>query len=192
MRRFDDPIKTDSHLVILYGNLAPDGAVAKITGKEGLRFTGKARVFESEEDALQAILDGAVRQGDVIVIRYEGPKGGPGMREMLSPTAAIMGRGLGKDCRADHRRTLLRRQPRLRRRSRHARGCSRRPDRARARRRPDHDRCEVAGGLAGGLRGGARAPPERLEGAQPWMMFTACWPSTVGSLAAPRKARSTC
>jgi len=92
---FDNPIKADSHLVVLYGNLAPEGAVAKITGKEGLSFTGRARVFESEESSLQAILDGAVQAGEVVVIRYEGPKGGPGMREMLSPTSAITGRGLG-------------------------------------------------------------------------------------------------
>jgi len=95
VRGFDDPIKPDSHLVVLYGNLAPTGAVAKITGKEGLAFTGRARVFESEEYCLQAILDGQVAPGSVIVVRYEGPKGGPGMREMLSPTAALMGRGLG-------------------------------------------------------------------------------------------------
>jgi dihydroxy-acid dehydratase len=94
---FVKPIKKDSHLVILYGNLAPEGAVAKISGKEGLRFTGKALVFESEEAALKAILNGTVKQGHVIVIRSEGPKGGPGMREMLSPTSAIMGKGLGKD-----------------------------------------------------------------------------------------------
>jgi len=93
----DQPIKKDSHLVILYGNLAPGGAVAKITGKEGLRFTGKARVFNSEEAALARILDGTVVKGDVVVIRFEGPRGGPGMREMLSPTSAIMGKGLGKD-----------------------------------------------------------------------------------------------
>jgi dihydroxy-acid dehydratase len=93
----EDPIKKDSHLVVLYGNLAPDGAVAKITGKEGLRFTGKARVYNSEEDALRAILDGTIVKNDVVVIRYEGPRGGPGMREMLSPTSAIMGKGLGKD-----------------------------------------------------------------------------------------------
>jgi len=92
---FDDPIKKDSHLVVLYGNLAPEGAVAKITGKEGLRFSGRARVFGSEEKAQAAILAGGVVAGDVVVIRYEGPKGGPGMREMLSPTSAIMGRGLG-------------------------------------------------------------------------------------------------
>ncbi len=92
---FKDPIKADSHLRILYGNFAPEGAVAKITGKEGLHFTGRARVFDSEESSLQAILDGEIVAGDVLVIRYEGPKGGPGMREMLSPTSAIMGRGLG-------------------------------------------------------------------------------------------------
>jgi dihydroxy-acid dehydratase len=97
IRPLSDPIKKDSHLVILYGNLSPQGAVAKITGKEGLRFTGKARVFNSEETALTAILDGTIVKGDVIVIRYEGPKGGPGMREMLSPTSAIMGKGLGKE-----------------------------------------------------------------------------------------------
>jgi dihydroxy-acid dehydratase len=97
VRPLNNPIKKDSHLVVLYGNLAPEGAVAKITGKEGLRFHGKARVFNSEEDSLQGILDGKVKSGDVVVIRYEGPKGGPGMREMLSPTAAIMGKGLGQE-----------------------------------------------------------------------------------------------
>ena len=97
VRDFDNPIKAESHLVIMYGDLAPDGAVAKITGKEGLRFEGRARVFHSEELALQAILNDAISSGDVIVIRYEGPKGGPGMREMLSPTGAIVGKGLGAD-----------------------------------------------------------------------------------------------
>ena len=97
IRSFENPIKKDSHLVILKGNLAPEGAVAKITGKEGLRFTGKARVFHSEEEAQQDIINGTVVKGDVIVIRYEGPKGGPGMREMLSPTSAVIGKGLGND-----------------------------------------------------------------------------------------------
>lgn len=97
IRPLSNPIKPDSHLVVLRGNLSPTGAVAKITGKEGLAFTGKARVFHSEEQALQAILDGSIVKGDVLVIRYEGPKGGPGMREMLSPTSAIMGKGLGHD-----------------------------------------------------------------------------------------------
>ena len=96
VRPLNDPIKKDGHLVILYGNLAPQGAVAKISGKEGLRFTGKARVYPSEEAALKRILDGTVKKGDVIVIRYEGPRGGPGMREMLAPTSAVMGKGLGK------------------------------------------------------------------------------------------------
>ena len=96
IRPFSDPIKADSHLVILGGSIAPEGAVAKITGKEGLVFEGSARVYESEEDALAGILDGQVVEGDVIVIRGEGPKGGPGMREMLSPTSAVMGTGLGK------------------------------------------------------------------------------------------------
>jgi dihydroxy-acid dehydratase len=94
---YERPIKKDSHIVILRGNLASEGAVAKITGKEGTHFSGKAIVFESEEKALTAILDGTVKAGHVIVIRSEGPKGGPGMREMLSPTSAIMGKGLGKE-----------------------------------------------------------------------------------------------
>ena len=95
VRPLSSPLKKDSHLVVLYGNVAPEGAVAKITGKEGLTFSGRARVFDGEERATQAILEGAVRAGDVVVIRNEGPRGGPGMREMLSPTGAIMGRGLG-------------------------------------------------------------------------------------------------
>jgi len=97
VRPLSNPIKADSHLRILYGNLAPTGAVAKISGKEGLLFSGKAIVFESEEKALDAILAGKVKAGHVVVIRNEGPVGGPGMREMLSPTSAIMGRGLGKE-----------------------------------------------------------------------------------------------
>jgi dihydroxy-acid dehydratase len=97
IRPLDHPIKQDSHLVIFYGNLASEGAVGKISGKEGLRFEGKAIVFEGEENALKAILDGRVKKGHVIVVRSEGPKGGPGMREMLSPTSAIMGKGLGKE-----------------------------------------------------------------------------------------------
>jgi len=97
IRSLSNPIKKTSHIVILYGNLAPTGAVAKISGKEGNKFSGRARVFDSEETALKRILDGTIKKGDVIVIRYEGPKGGPGMREMLSPTAAVMGKGLGKD-----------------------------------------------------------------------------------------------
>lgn len=95
IKAFDDPIKANSHLRILYGNLASEGAVAKITGKEGTSFEGKARVFNSEEEGVEAILSKSIQSGDVVVIRYEGPKGGPGMREMLKPTSAIMGQGLG-------------------------------------------------------------------------------------------------
>lgn len=97
VRSFDNPVKSDSHLRILYGNLAPTGAVAKISGKEGLQFTGEAIIFESEEAAQEGILDKTVQAGHVVVIRNEGPVGGPGMREMLGPTSAIMGRGLGKE-----------------------------------------------------------------------------------------------
>jgi dihydroxy-acid dehydratase len=93
----DRPIKQSGHIQILKGNLAPKGAVAKITGKEGMRFAGPARVFDSEEDALAAIEKHEIQKGDVIVIRFEGPKGGPGMPEMLTVTSAIMGAGLGKD-----------------------------------------------------------------------------------------------
>ena len=93
----DDPIKQTGHIQILKGNLAPGGSVAKITGKEGLQFSGPARVFDSEEDMLQALEEDRIQKGDVVVIRYEGPKGGPGMPEMLTPTSAIMGAGLGKD-----------------------------------------------------------------------------------------------
>ena len=97
IKPLSDPIKKNGHLIILRGNLSPDGAVAKISGKEGNSFTGKARVYNSEEQALKDVLSDKVKKGTVIVIRYEGPKGGPGMREMLSPTSAVMGKGLGKD-----------------------------------------------------------------------------------------------
>jgi len=93
----ENPIKPTGHLQILKGNLSPTGSVAKITGKEGLVFEGPANVFDSEEDMLKALEDNKIQKGDVIIIRYEGPKGGPGMPEMLTPTSAIMGAGLGKD-----------------------------------------------------------------------------------------------
>tara|TARA_B100000900_G_scaffold287374_1_gene246401 strand:- start:530 stop:2206 length:1677 start_codon:yes stop_codon:yes gene_type:complete len=96
IRPLSNPIKKDSHLVVLRGNLAPEGAVAKITGHEGLTFTGTARCFHGEEAAMAAIMDGTVGKGDVVIVRYEGPRGGPGMREMLSPTSAINGRGLSE------------------------------------------------------------------------------------------------
>ncbi|MEQ6123259.1 dihydroxy-acid dehydratase [Pseudotenacibaculum sp. MALMAid0570] len=97
IKPLENPIKISGHLRMLYGNLASEGSVAKITGKEGLQFSGKAKVFEGEYEANDGIRDGKVEKGDVVVIRYEGPKGGPGMPEMLKPTAAIMGAGLGKD-----------------------------------------------------------------------------------------------
>jgi dihydroxy-acid dehydratase len=97
VRPVSNPLKPTSHLQILKGNLAPEGAVAKITGKEGLKFTGPANVFDSEEEMLKALEEGKIAKGDVVIIRYEGPKGGPGMPEMLTPTSAIVGAGLGKD-----------------------------------------------------------------------------------------------
>lgn len=97
IRRLEDPVHSTGHIRILRGNLAPEGAVAKITGKEGLKFSGTAKVFDSEEKMLAALEKKQIRKGDVVVIRYEGPQGGPGMPEMLTPTSAIMGAGLGKD-----------------------------------------------------------------------------------------------
>lgn len=97
IRPLTNPIKPTGHIQILRGNLAPTGAVAKITGKEGMVFSGPANVFDSEEEMLAALEEGQIKKGDVIIIRYEGPKGGPGMPEMLTPTSAIMGAGLGKD-----------------------------------------------------------------------------------------------
>tara|TARA_A100001015_G_scaffold317302_1_gene433911 strand:- start:31 stop:1551 length:1521 start_codon:yes stop_codon:yes gene_type:complete len=97
IRPISDPVKKEGHLVICYGNIAPLGGVAKISGKEGTSFTGQAKVYESEESCLDDILHGTIEKGDVLVIRGEGPKGGPGMREMLSPTSAVMGKGLGND-----------------------------------------------------------------------------------------------
>jgi dihydroxy-acid dehydratase len=95
VRPFDKPLYSEGHLAILKGNLAEEGAVAKISGVKSPKITGPARVFNSEEDAMKAIMDRKIRSGDIVVIRYEGPKGGPGMREMLSPTSAIIGLGLG-------------------------------------------------------------------------------------------------
>ena len=97
MQSVDNPIKPSGHLQVLRGNLAPEGAIAKITGKEGLRFQGRANVFDSEEEMLAALGQKKIQSGDVVIIRYEGPKGGPGMPEMLTPTSAIMGAGLGSE-----------------------------------------------------------------------------------------------
>ena len=161
-----NPIKKDSHLVMLGGNLAPDGAVAKISGKEGESFTGKARVFDREEDALAAILAGRIKKGDVVVIRYEGPRGGPGMREMLSPTSAIMGRGLGNDVAlitdgrfsgGTHGFVVGHITPG---------GVRRRPARAREERRRHHDRRATPHAHAGRQREGTRGAPPKVEAAQ--------------------------
>ena len=97
IRPLSDPIKKDGHLYILHGNLAPGGCVGKITGKEGLKFEGPARVFDAEEDMLRGLEEGKIQKGDVVIIRYEGPKGGPGMPEMLTPTSALIGAGMGND-----------------------------------------------------------------------------------------------
>jgi dihydroxy-acid dehydratase len=97
IRQLENPVKATGHIRIMRGNLAPEGAVAKITGKEGTRFSGKANVFDSEEEMLAALEAKKISSGDVIIIRYEGPKGGPGMPEMLTPTSAIMGAGLGNE-----------------------------------------------------------------------------------------------
>lgn len=134
VRPLSNPLKPTSHTQILRGNLAPDGAVAKITGKEGLCFSGPARVYDSEELMLQALERNKIRKGDVIVIRYEGPKGGPGMPEMLTPTSAIMGAGLGKDV------ALITdgRFSRVYRRTRDPRGAGGRTDRAHPYGRPYH------------------------------------------------------
>lgn len=97
IKPLESPIKPSGHIQILYGNVAPEGSVAKITGKEGLYFSGTAKVYDSEEDMLEALQNKQIGKGNVVVIRYEGPKGGPGMPEMLTPTSAIMGAGLGND-----------------------------------------------------------------------------------------------
>ena len=127
VHRIENPIKKTGHIQILRGNLAPEGAVAKITGKEGDRFSGPAKVYDSEEDMLSALEHKEIAKGDVVVIRYEGPKGGPGMPEMLTPTSAIMGAGLGQRRGAADRRPILRRFAWLHRGSHHARSPGRRP-----------------------------------------------------------------
>ena len=140
VRPVDDPFKQTGGLAILRGNLAPDGCVVKLAGHERVHHSGPARVFECEEDAMAAVTAGAIVAGDVVVIRNEGPAGGPGMREMLAVTAALVGRGARRGGRAADRRPLLRRDARLYGRPRRARGAARRPDRGRPRRRHDHDR----------------------------------------------------
>ena len=128
------PIHVQGGIAILRGSLAPNGGVVKVAGIDQPRFDGTARVFDGEEAAMEEILAGKIKAGDIVVIRYEGPKGGPGMREMLAVTGAMKGAGRGQGRRAHHRRPLQRRDPRLLRGPRRARGGRRRPDRARRRR----------------------------------------------------------
>ena len=116
---------------MLRGSLAPKGAVVKVAGIDDPRFDGTARVFDGEDAAMEAILAGKIKPGDIVVIRYEGPKGGPGMREMLAVTGAMKGAGRGADAALDHRRSLPRRHVRVLRRPRRAGGGRRRPDRVR-------------------------------------------------------------
>ena len=140
IRPIDKPMYDEGHLAILKGNLSPEGAVAKITGLKNPVITGPARVFDDEQSALEAILDGKIVAGDVMVLRYLGPKGGPGMPEMLAPTGALIGAGPGRKRRPDHRRPLLRRHLGHGGRPRGARSGGRRHHRLRQRRRLDHHR----------------------------------------------------
>ncbi len=128
------PLHDRGGIAVLRGSLAPKGAVVKVAGIDQLQFRGRARVFDGEESALAAILGDEIEPETVLVIRYEGPKSGPGMREMLMVTGAMKGVGRGSDCALDHRRTLQRRDARFLRRSRGAGGARRRSDRARSRR----------------------------------------------------------
>ena len=156
VRPLSDPLKRTGGFAILRGNVAPDGCVVKLSGHERRKHIGPARVFDGEEAAMAAVLAHELQAGDVVVIRGEGPAGGPGMREMLSVTAAIVGEGLGEDGRADHRRALLRRHTRLHGRPCRARGHPRRPDRRARRRRRAHHRRRHAPARRGAVRRGDR------------------------------------
>ena len=162
----ENPIKETGHLQILYGNLAETGAVAKITGKEGLRFSGPAVCYDSEEDCLAGIESDEVLPGNVVVIRYEGPKGGAGHARDAQHHRRHNGQGAGQGCCADNRWPLLRRQPRFRRRPHHARGTGRRPARTSEKRRHHHDRRREQCADTRGYRRRNRAPPGVLERAR--------------------------
>ena len=140
VRSADKPITVTGGVVGLKGNLAPEGAIVKVAGMSNLKFTGPARCFDREEDAFEAVQKKTYKEGEVIVIRYEGPRGGPGMREMLSTTAALTGQGMGGKIALDHRRPVLRRHPRLLHRPCRAGSGHRRPDRAVAGRRHHRNR----------------------------------------------------
>ena len=161
----DKPMYEEGHLAILKGNLSPEGCVAKITGLKNPVITGPARVFDDEQSALAAIMAGQIKAGDVMVLRYLGPKGGPGMPEMLAPTGALIGQGLGESVGLDHRRALLRRHLGHGGRPRGARSRRGRQHRAGARGRFDHHRRAHADAAAQRERRRARQAPRRMEGA---------------------------
>ena len=148
IRPIDKPMYDEGHLAILKGNLSPEGCVAKITGLKNPVITGPARVFDDEQSALEAIMAKQIKPGDVMVLRYLGPKGAPGMPEMLAPTSALIGQGLGESVGPRHRRALLRRHLGHGGRPRCARGLCRRQHRAHRGRRLDHDRCAQAAAAA--------------------------------------------
>ena len=163
VRPLEDPLKSEGGLAILRGNLAPEGAVVKLAGTERTQQKGPARVFESEEECFRAVKDRKIQPGDVVVIRNEGPVGGPGMREMLQVTAAIVGEGLGRERCDGHRRPLLRRHPRPDDRTRRARGRPRRADRGDPRGRRDHRRRRQPPPRRRPLRRGDRRARRRLR-----------------------------
>ncbi len=168
IRTVDNAYSATGGLTMLTGNLAPKGAVVKTAGvsPKMLKHTGPAVIFDSEIDAYNGIVFDKVKAGDVVVIRYEGPKGGPGMQEMLAPTTAIKGVGLGDNVRPDHRRPILRRDRRRIDRPRQPRGGRRRPDRPLARRRHHRHRYPQRRPFRPALRPGARRPPCGLDAAQ--------------------------
>ena len=166
VRPFSEPIHPEGGTAILYGSLAPEGSVMKIAGAASLEFHGRARPFDSEQEAFDAVTSGSIVAGDVIVIRYEGPKGSPGMPEMLAVTAAVSGVGLGAEVGPDHRRAVQRRLEGLQRRARLARGVRGRSHRARARGRRDRDRRREPPDRSPGRRRRARTAARRVAGSR--------------------------
>ncbi len=184
IRPFDNPIKPESHLVILYGNLAPDGAVAKITGHEGLRFTGTARVFHGEEAAMRAILDGVIKAGDVVVVRYEGPQGGAGDARNVEPDLRDQRPGTFTGRGVDYRWSVLRRLPRLPDRPHHPGGVRRRPPGFRREWRPDYRRRRNARDQPGGGRFDPGGTPSSLVATR-----ALCHPRRAGEIRPSRQHR---
>ena len=190
IRPFDQPMYAQGHLAILRGNLAPEGCVAKITGLKNPSITGPARVFDSEAATMEAIMARAIKPGDVVVIRYEGPKGGPGMQEMLAPTSALIGQGLGESIGPHHRRPLLGRHVGHGRRARRAGSLRRRTDRADRGRRLDHHRRASTADPAQRRRRDARASAARAGSRLRRATRAACSASTCGSCRPRASARS--